>query len=102
MVGQQAYSWWAWGSPAYIYQATVQIDKRDTMAEVALGRSNFVDDGENFYTGISIIQVVSANGTENFSDTTLDIWRMGMTSLTIQITCISSFAYGRLMLNYWS
>jgi len=27
---------------------------------------------------------------------------MGMTSLTIQITCISSFAYGRLMLNYWS
>ena len=41
MVGQQAYSWWAWGSPAYIYQATVQIDNRDTMAEVALGRSNF-------------------------------------------------------------
>jgi len=55
MVGQQEYSWWAWGSPAYIYQATVQIDKHDTMAEVALGRCNFVDDGENFYTAISII-----------------------------------------------
>jgi hypothetical protein len=41
MVSQQAYSWSAWGSPAYIYQATVQIDNRDTMAEVALGRSNF-------------------------------------------------------------
>ena len=102
MVGQQAYSWWAWGSPAYIYQATVQIDKRDTFAEVALGRSNFVDDGENFYTAISIIQVVSAKTTENFSDTTLAVWRTGMTSLSIQITCISSFAYGRLMLNYWS
>ena len=44
MVGQQEYSWWAWGSPAYIYQATVQINNHDTMAEVALGRSNFVDE----------------------------------------------------------
>ncbi len=102
MVGQQEYSWWAWGSPAYIYQATVQIDNRDTMAEVALGRSNFVDDGENFYTAISILQVISDNGTENFSDTTLAIWRQGMTSLSMQITVISAFAYGRLMLNYWS
>ena len=102
MVGQQAYSWWAWGNPAYIYQATVQIDKRDTFAEVALGRSNFIDDGEDFYTAISIIQVVSAKGTENFSDTTLAVWRHGMTSLSIQITVISAFAYGRLMLNYWS
>jgi len=102
MVGQQAYSWWAWADLAYIYQATVQIDNHDTMAEVALGRSNFMDDGENFYTAISIIQVVSDNGTENFSDTTLAVWRTGMTSLTMQITVISAFAYGRLMLNYWS
>lgn len=102
MVGQQAYSWWAWGSPEYIYQATVQVDNRDTMAEVALGRSNFVDDGEDFYTGITILQVVSDRGTENFSDTRLTVLRHGMTSLSIQITVISAFAHGRLMLNYWS
>jgi hypothetical protein len=102
MVGQQAYSWWAWGSPAYIYQATVQIDNRDTLAEVALGRCNFIDDGEDFYAGITILQVVSPKGTENFNDTRLAVWRTGMTSLTIQITVISAFAYGRLMLNYWS
>jgi len=102
MVGQQSHSWWAWGSPAYIYQATVQVDKRDTFAEVALGRCNFIDDGEDFYAGITILQVVSASGTENFSDTKLTVWRHGMTRLSIQITCISAFAYGRLMLNYWS
>jgi hypothetical protein len=102
MVGQQAYGWWAWGSPAYLYQATVQVDNRNTFAEVALGRVNFVDSGENFYAAVTILQVVSANGTENFTDELQAIYRNGMTSITMQITVISAFANARMMLNYWS
>jgi len=67
-----------------------------------LGRSNFVDDGESFYKALSILQVVSAEGTENFSETALAAWRQGMTSLSILITVISAFAHGHLMLNDWS
>ncbi len=102
MVGQQEHGWWAWADLAYIYQATVQVDHRNTFAEVALGRVNFVNDGENFYAAITILQVVSDNGTENFTDELQAVYRNGMTSVTMQITVISAFAHGRMMLNYWS
>jgi hypothetical protein len=102
MVGQTAYGWYAYSDSAYIYKATVQIKKRDVFAEVALSRVNFVDDGEDFWGEIGIIKMVSASGTENFDPPRQGIFRHNVTSITIQMTVISAFARGRLMVNYWS
>ena len=102
MVGQSEYGWWAYSDSAYIHQATVQIKSRDVFAEVALNRVNFIDDGEDFWGEIAIVQMVSANGTENFDPPRQGIFRHNVTSITIQMTVISAFARGRLMVNYWS
>jgi hypothetical protein len=102
MVGQQAYGWYAYSDEAYIYQATVQVKSRDTFAEVALSRTNFIDGGEDFWGEISIIQTKSASGTENFDPPHQALWRQKLTSITVQLTVISAFARGRLLLNYWS
>ena len=102
MVGQDAYGWYAYSDSAYIYKATVQVKKRDTFAEVALSRVNFIDSGEDFWGEISIIRTDSANGVEHFDPPHQALYRHNMTSVTIQMTVISAFARGRMMLNYWS
>jgi hypothetical protein len=103
MTGQTSYQWWAYSDEAYIYQATVQIKNRDTFAEAALGRVNFIDDGEDFWSEIGIIKMDSASGHENFNSSPRNaVYRHNVTSVTVQLTVISAFARGRLMLNYWS
>jgi hypothetical protein len=102
MVGQSSYGWWAYSDEAYIYKATVDIKNRDVFAEVALNRVNFIDDGEDFWGEIAIIKMVSASGTEPFDPPRQAIFRHNVTSITIQMTVISAFARGRLMVNYWS
>lgn len=102
MVGQTAYGWYAYAELAHIHSATVAVNHRDVFAEVALSRVNFMDDGEDFYGSIGITQVISASGVENFDPARQGISRRNVTSITVQITVISAFARGRLMVNYWS
>lgn len=102
MVGQEAHGWYAYSDSAYIYKATVQVNSRDTFAEIALSRVNFIDDGEDFWGEIAIIKTKSASGTENWDPPRQAIFRQKMTSITVQMTVISAFARGRLLLNFWS
>ena len=102
MVGQEGYEWYAYSDSAYIYKATAQVKSRDTFAEVALGRVNFIDGGEDFWGEISIMRSDSANVVEHFDPPRDTLWRHKLTSITIQMTVISAFARGRMMLNYWS
>jgi len=46
--------------------------------------------------------MVSDSGAENFDPARQAVFRHNVTRITIQITVISAFARGRLMLSYWS
>ncbi len=102
MVGQQAYGWWLTNDGLGLHEATVQVDKRDTFAEVALTRLNDISDGDGIWGQIGIIQIVSDSGVENFDPVRQAVFRKHVTSLRIYMVVLNGFARGRLLLNYWS
>jgi hypothetical protein len=80
----------------------VQVDRRDTFAEVALTRLNDISDGDGIRGQIGIIQVVSDSGTEDFDPVRQAVFRTNVTSVRIYMVVLNGFARGRLLLNYWS
>ena len=102
MVGQQAYGWWLTSDGLWLHEPTVQVDNRDTFAEVALTRLNDISDGDGIWGQIGIIQVVSDSGVENFDPVRQAIFRKKVTSIRIYMVVLNGFARGRLLLNYWS
>jgi hypothetical protein len=102
VVGQQAYGWWITSDGLWLQEATVQVDSRDTFAEVALTRLNDISDGDGIWGQIGIIQIVSDSGTENFDPVRQAVFRHNVTSIRIYMVVLNGFARGRLLLNYWS
>jgi hypothetical protein len=102
MVGQQAYGWWITSDGLWLHEATVEVDGRDTFAEVALTRLNDLSEGDGIWGQIGIIQIVSDSGTENFDPVRQAVFRRNVTSVRIYMVVLNGFARGRLMLNYWS
>jgi hypothetical protein len=109
MVGQEAHGWWGWAEDSIAtWEMTVQVDKRDTFAEVALTAWSPMGEAPFGYFGI--IQIVSDSGTETFLQ---DGWfgshayrqavfRSGVTSVRVQLAAWDAFVRGRLFLNFWS
>jgi hypothetical protein len=103
MQGQQ--SGWLWvvnlddlGSHA----TTVQVHNRNVLAEVALVNVH-VGSVERHASEISIFQVVSDRGVENFpAGDVHTIYRTGVTSITFRVRVYSSHTAGRWMINFWS
>jgi hypothetical protein len=108
MVGQEAHGWWGLASNAVAtWEMTVQVDKRDTFAEVAL--TAWSVEGESPAGYIGIIKIVSNSGTETFlqdgsfgmQSYRQGVFRRGVTSVRVQIAAWDSFVRGRLFLNFW-
>lgn len=104
MVGQSAHGIWASiEDDVYSWAATVQVNNRNTFAEVALSRVNDISVGDGVLGQIGITQVVSNEaGVENFFPVRQGVYRKGVTSVTYEVLVMNSFARGRLFLNYWS
>jgi hypothetical protein len=102
MVGQQAFGWWITNDSLGLHEATVQVDHRDTFAEVALTRLNDISEGDGIWGQIGIIRVVSDSGVEDFDPVRQAIFRRGVTSIRIYMVVLNGFARGRLLLNFWS
>ena len=102
MIGQEAHGWWLTNDGLGLHEATVQVQKRDVFAEVALTRLNDISDGDGIWGQIGIIQVVSDSGVENFDPVRQAIFRKKVTSIRIYMVVLNGFARGRLLLNYWS
>src|SRR5437660_1442977 len=102
MVGEQAYGWWIENDSLGLYEPTIQVDGRDTFAEVALTRLNDISEGDGIWGQIGILQVVSDSGTENFDPVRQAVFRRNVTSITLYMVVLNGFARGRLMLHYWS
>jgi hypothetical protein len=102
MVGQQAFGWWLTNDSLGLHEATVQVDHRDTFAEVALTRLNDISEGDGIWGQIGIIRVVSDSGVEDFDPVRQAIFRSGVMSIRVYMVVLNGFARGRLMLNFWS
>jgi hypothetical protein len=102
MVGQQAFGWWITNDSLGLHEATVQVDHRDTFAEVALTRLNDIAEGDGIWGQIGIIRVVSDSGVEDFDPVRQAIFRRGVTSIRVYMVVLNGFARGRLLLNFWS
>jgi hypothetical protein len=111
MVGQETYGFWIDANVLLTWETTVQVENRDTMAEVAL--TLFYESYDNdmgAYGYIGITKCWSASGTETFlasgsisdKDYRQALYREGMTKLRIEMVSDVGFTRGRLMLNYWS
>lgn len=102
MVGQEAHGWWLTNDGLGLYEATVQVDKRDVFAEVALTRVNDLSDGDGIWGQIGIMQIVSDKGVGNFDPVRQAVFRKNVTSIRIYTGVLNGFARGRLLLNDWS
>jgi hypothetical protein len=102
MVGQQAYGWWISNDQLDLYEPTIQVDRRDTFAEVALTRLNDFSEGDGIWGQIGILQIVSDSGVENFDPVRQAVFRKNVTSIKLYMVVRNGFARGRLMLHYWS
>jgi hypothetical protein len=108
MVGQEAHGWLGYAEFAATWEITVQVDKRDTFAEVAL--TAWSPMGEAPFGYIGIIQIVSDSGTETFlQDGSFGsnayrqaVFRRRVTSVRVQLGTWEAFVKGRLFLNFWS
>ena len=93
MVGQKGGRIWAASDDAYSYSKTVQVHKRDTMAEIALAHVS--EYGDAF-----ISQIVSDKGVE-MPNRPL-VYRKGVTSVTFSLIVFDGGATARWLLHYWS
>ena len=63
MVGQEAHGWWAYAQNSVeTWEMTVEVDNRDTFAEVAI--TAFAVEGEAPFGYFGITRMVSDSGTE--------------------------------------
>lgn len=108
MVGQEAHGWWAYAEDSVeTWEMTVQVDNRDTFAEVALTAWGEMGEAPMGYIGI--IKIVSDSGTETFlQDGSFGshnyrqaVFRRGVTSVRVQLAAWDAFVRGRLFLNFW-
>ena len=102
MVGQQAYGLWLTNDGLGLHEVTVEVAGRDTFAEVALTRLNYISDGDGIWGQIGIIRMTSDSGTENFDPVRQAVFRRHVTSIRIYMVVLNGYARGRLLLNYWS
>ena len=93
MVGQQGGWIWASSDDAFSFSKTVQVNKRQTMAEVAISHVNE-------YAQATITQIVSDSGVE--SPNKPIALRNGVTSVTFTLLVDDSGATVRWMCNFWS
>jgi hypothetical protein len=109
MVGQEAHGWWGYAENSVAtWEMTVQVDKRDTFAEVALTAWMVMGEAPSGYFGI--VKMVSDSGTETFlSDGTWGmksyrqaVFRTRVTSVRVQLAAWDGWVRGRLFLNFWS
>jgi len=109
MVGQEAHGWWAYAQNSVeTWEMTVQVDNRDTFAEVAITGWSNMGEAPGAYFGI--IAIVSVNGTETFLEDgswgshayRQGVFRTGVTSVRVQLAAWDAFVRGRLFLNFWS
>ena len=109
MTGQEAYGWWAYDTNGIsTWEMTVEVDNRDTFAEVAI--TAFGVEGDDMPMGyFGITKMVSDSGTETFLSAgsfgaqsyRQGVFRTGVTSVRVQLACSESWVRGRLFLNYW-
>jgi hypothetical protein len=108
MTGQEAHGWWAYAENAWeTWEMTVQVDNRDTFAEVAI--TAFGNEGESPFGYFGITKIVSDSGTETFlaagsfgvKSYRQAVFRRGVTSVRTQLGCLDCWVRGRLFLNYW-
>lgn len=108
MDGQQAYGWWAYAeNTVETWEMTVQVDNRDTFAEVAI--TGWSPQGEAPFGYFGITRIVSDSGTETFlaagsfgsTSYRQAVYRTGVTSVRVQLACWDAWVRGRLFLNYW-
>ena len=108
MTGQDAYGWWAYAKNYWeTWEMTVEVDNRDTFAEVAI--TAFGNEGESPFGYFGITKMVSDSGTEVFlaagssgaQSYRQAVYRTGVTSVRTQLSCLDCWVRGRLFLNYW-
>ena len=108
MLGQEAHGWWGYAQNSVeTWEMTVQVNNRDTFAEVALTGWSEMGDSPAGYIGIT--RIVSDSGTETFLQNgswgshsyKQAVFRRGVTSVRVQIAAWDSFVRGRLFLNFW-
>ena len=108
MVGQEAHGWWAYAQNSVeTWEMTVEVDNRDTFAEVAI--TAFGVEGEAPFGYFGIIKMVSDSGTETFlqggsfgaQSYRQAVFRTGVTSVRVQLACWDAWVRGRLFLNFW-
>jgi hypothetical protein len=109
MVGQEAHGWWGYAeNTVATWEMTVQVDKRDTFAEVALTAWSPMGEAPFGYFGIT--KIVSDSGSETFLPVgwfgshayRQAVFRTGVTSVRVQLAAWDAFVRGRLLLNFWS
>ena len=109
MVGQESHGWWGYAEDSVeTWEMTVQVDNRDTFAEVAI--TGWADMGESPSGYFGITRIVSDSGTETFLQDgswgshsyRQAVFRRGVTSVRVQLAAWDAFVRGRLFLNFWS
>lgn len=93
MVGQQGGWMWANSDNAYSYSKTVQVNKKNTMAEIALSHVSE-------YAQATVSQIVSNSGVE--APNKPIVYRNGVTSVTFTLLVFDSGASARWLLHFWS
>jgi hypothetical protein len=81
---------------------TVQVPNATTLAEVSLYKLTVID--EEFHnTDVSISQIVSARGIEDFrAETRAIVFREGVTSITFRIRSENALAGARWILHFYT
>lgn len=102
MLGQSAHGLVVFSDGLHSIASTVQVKNRDTMAEVALTRSNNIETEDWEWAQVGIIQMVSDSGVENFEPYRQAVFRKNVTSVTFEVFVENSTVRGRMMLNFWS
>jgi hypothetical protein len=104
MIGAAWSGMWAHSASGGVYSAawTFQVTHPGwTRAEVALTSVNSIDDDDGTLVRYGISQVVSDAGVENFTDHPETLGRNGMTSITLDMLLMNTYAQGRLARNFW-
>ena len=102
IIGQQGS--WLWASDMddpHSHSVTVQVNNRDTFAEIAL--YDVWVTKKTFHSSTATIkQIVSASGVENFSNVRPLAFRKNVTSITFTAYTINALTGGRWMLHFWA
>jgi len=103
MLGQKLGSPWASSGGVYTHTWTYQVTHEGrTIVEVALTSVNSIDEDDGTFARFGISQIVSDDGVENFGDDGPPVLaRDGVTSVSVRMFVVNSYARGRVSRNFW-